>query len=129
MIVDTSVIVSILRAESDASYFSERLSAEADLSMSAGSWLELAAVIVRSGDHHLWGDATALLEAAGITIIPVSVEQARLGREAYRRFGRGSGHPAALNFGDCFAYALARSAGEPLLFKGADFVQTGFPAA
>ncbi len=65
-----------------------------------------------------------MIEASGIVIEPVTHEQARLARAAYRAFGRGSGHPAGLNFGDCFAYALAKARGEPLLFKGEDFART-----
>ena len=63
----------------------------------------------------------SFLSTAGIELIPVTVQQAKIAVEAYRYFGRGSGHPARLNFGDCFSYALARDLGEPLLFKGADF--------
>ena len=62
--------------------------------------------------------------APGVTLVPVSVEHVRLGRVAHQRFGRGSGHPARLNFGDCFAYALARDTGEPLLYTGDDFSHT-----
>ena len=66
----------------------------------------------------------AFLQEAEVEIEPVTIEQARLAREAYRDYGKGSGHPARLNFGDCFAYALARDTGEPLLFKGDDFRRT-----
>ena len=69
-----------------------------------------------------------LLESAGIEPVPVTVEQMKAARQAWRRFGRGN-DPAALNFGDCFAYALARVTGEPLLFKGEDFSQTDIAAA
>ena len=62
-------------------------------------------------------------------IEPVTEAQARIAREAYRDYGRGSGHPARLNFGDCFAYALARATGEPLLFKGSDFIHTDIEPA
>jgi ribonuclease VapC len=65
-----------------------------------------------------------LLATASVTIEPITVDQARIARAAYRDFGKGSGHPAGLNFGDCFAYALAIETGEPLLFKGADFGHT-----
>ena len=70
-----------------------------------------------------------LLREAGISVEPVTEEQARLAREAYRDFGRGSGHPAKLNFGDCFAYALAKAMDEPLLFKGEDFSRTDVASA
>jgi len=66
---------------------------------------------------------------ANISVEPVTLEQARLAREAYRDFGKGSGHPAKLNFGDCFAYALAKATGEPLLFKGDDFIHTDISSA
>jgi ribonuclease VapC len=65
-----------------------------------------------------------LIDRLGVDIVDVTAAHARLVREAYRDFGRGSGHPAQLNFGDCFAYALARSTRQPLLFKGDDFVHT-----
>jgi ribonuclease VapC len=70
-----------------------------------------------------------LLRAAGLAVEPVTEAQARIAREAYRDFGKGSGHPAQLNFGDCFAYALAKVTGEPLLFKGNDFSQTDIASA
>lgn len=65
-----------------------------------------------------------LIRAAGIVIEPMTAAQARIARSAYRDFGKGSGHPAGLNYGDCFAYALAKDFDEPLLFKGADFDKT-----
>jgi ribonuclease VapC len=70
-----------------------------------------------------------LLKAADVIIEPVTVEQAHIARDAYRDFDRGSGHPAKLNFGDCFAYALAKAKSEPLLFKGHDFAKTDVAAA
>ena len=69
-----------------------------------------------------------LIAAAGIVIEPVTAGQARIARDAYRDFGKGSGHAAGLNFGDCFAYALAKATGEPLLFKGDDFSRTDVTA-
>lgn len=70
-----------------------------------------------------------MIEAAQIAIEPVTEAQARIARQAYRDFGKASGHPAKLNFGDCFAYALAKATGEPLLFKGQDFSQTDVKVA
>src|SRR5437016_4154049 len=92
--------------------------------MSAASFLEAAIVVDLSRDPIASRRFDDLLEVAGVTIEPVTDKHARLGRAAYRDFGKGSGHPAQLNFGDCFAYALARESGEPLLFKGRDFTYT-----
>jgi ribonuclease VapC len=91
--------------------------------------MELATVITRRHPEkaHL---IEALLRSIRLTVADVTLEQARLGREGYRTYGRGTGHPARLNFGDCFAYALAKATGEPLLFKGDDFAHTDItPAA
>ena len=92
--------------------------------MSAGSYVELMCVLARSQDPAASRRADRLLAALGIDVIPVSVDQARLAAEAYRVYGRGSGHPAGLNFGDTFAYALAVSENESLLFTGDDFSAT-----
>ncbi len=89
--------------------------------ISAGSFLESAIVVDALSDPVASRHLDAFLEAAEMVIEPVTVDQARVARAAYRDFGRGSGHPARLNFGDCFAYALAKATGEPLLFKGNGF--------
>lgn len=88
------------------------------------NFLEAAIIINMSRDPHASRRLDDFLRAAASAIEPVSEEQARIGRDAYRDFGKGSGHPAQLNFGDCFAYALAKVTGEPLLFKGSDFGHT-----
>ena len=124
MIIDTSAIVAMLRAESDAATFSRVLRGAAVLRLSAASYVELAVVIDGLGDPVLSGGLDAVLTAYRIRIEPLTENQARIARAAYQRFGRGSGHPARLNMGDCFSYALARDLGEPLLFKGSDFSQT-----
>lgn len=126
MILDTSVIVAILRNEPEADHFLARLTAAETRLLSAGSWVELGAVTSSEGDEDLPTYLEQLLAKLGIAVEPVTVEQARLGHDAYRRFGKGH-HPARLNFGDCFSYALAMSMGEPLLFKGNDFSQTDVP--
>ena len=82
-----------------------------------------------SGDPYASRRLDSLLEAARITICPVTATQAQIAREAYRDFGRGSGHPARLNFGDCFSYALAKDSGEPLLFNGDGFPHTDLTSA
>ena len=92
--------------------------------VSAANFVETALVIDGSRDPIASRRFDDLVKEAHIAIEPVTEAQARVAREAYRDFGKGSGHPARLNFGDCFAYALAKTTGEPLLFKGDDFVHT-----
>ncbi len=125
MIVDSSALIAILRDEPQAREFTIAI-AEADRrSISAANYVETAIVIDGSRDPIASRRFDDLLREAEIVIQPVTEEQARLAREAYRDFGRGSGHPARLNFGDCFAYALAKSTAEPLLYKGDDFLHAG----
>jgi ribonuclease VapC len=129
MIIDTSALVAILRAEPDAERFAAAIEA-ADVSrISAMTYVELGAVIDRARDAVASRPVDELIDVGGIVIEPVTVEQARVAREAYRDFGKGSGHPAGLNIGDCFSYALAKSLGEPLLFKGSDFIETDVRSA
>jgi ribonuclease VapC len=125
VIVDTSALVAILRGEPDASFFAEALAEAVRPRISAANYLEAAIVIDGSRDPIASRRFDELLREAEIVVEPVTAEQAQIAREAYRDFGRGSGHPAKLNFGDCFAYALARAAAEPLLYKGDDFRQAG----
>ena len=96
--------------------------------MSVANVLEASIVVERRGDDTAAHELDTFLERAEIELVPVTVEHLEAARRAWRRFGRGN-HPAALNFGDCFAYALARATGEPLLFKGDDFAQTDIEAA
>jgi ribonuclease VapC len=124
MIVDTSALLAILRDEPEARSFAEAIAQATTRRISAANFLEAAVVIDASRDPVASRRYDDLLKAAEIAVEPVTEEQARLGREAYRDFGKGSGHPAQLNFGDCFAYALAKVTGEPLLFKGDDFSRT-----
>lgn len=129
MIIDTSALLAILRDEPEAPTYARAIEDAAVRRISAGSFLEAAVVIDAGGDPIASRRLDQLLEVANIAIEAVTAEQARFGRAAYRDFGRGSGHPARLNFGDCFAYALARATGEPLLFKGVDFSQTDLQPA
>lgn len=92
--------------------------------MSVASYVELGVVADRAGSPRVARSMDLLIETAEISLEPVAVSQARLARRAHARFGRASGSPARLNFGGCFAYALARDLGEPLLFKGEDFTHT-----
>jgi ribonuclease VapC len=129
MIVDTSALHAILRAEPESRSCAEAIERSAIRRISGGSFLETAIVIDPSGDPIARRKLDDLVRAANISIDSVTRDQAHLAREAYRDFGKGSGHPAQLNFGDCFAYAIAKAMGEPLLFKGDDFVHTDITPA
>ncbi len=129
MIIDTSALLAILRDESDAAIYAAAIQRASARRLSAASFVETGAVIDSSRNPVASRGLDDLLQEAQIIIDPVTEAQARIAREAYRDFGRGSGHPARLNFGDCFAYALAKVAGEPLLFKGKDFVHTDVKSA
>lgn len=124
MIVDTSALLAILRAEPEARDCAEAIERAAIRRISAGSLLEAAIVIDASRDPIASRRFDDLLRAANITVEPVTQEQAQIGRDAYRDYGKGSGHPARLNFGDCFSYALAKVMCELLLVKGNDFAHT-----
>jgi len=127
VIIDTSVLVAVLRGEPDAASYLEVIRTTVPRRISAGTYLELGVVIDGQGDPIASRRLDHLLTRLSIVIEPVTESQARIAREAYRDFGKGSGHPAGLNFGDCFAYALAREMREPLLFKGDDFRHTDIP--
>lgn len=129
MIVDTSVLVAILLNEPDAPVFARMPDAVEAPRISAAGYVELCIFIDGRRDPALSSRVDELVAASGLLIEPVTAEQARIAREAYRLFGRGNGHPARLNYGDCFAYALAKALGEPLLFKGEDFIHTDIAAA
>lgn len=123
MIVDSSAIIAILLDEPEKPLFIKRIVQGAPASLSAASWVELAAVLTRRNDDRI-ASLYKLVDELEIGIADIDIVQARIGHDAYRRYGRGSGHPANLNFGDCFAYALSRATGAPLLFKGDDFIHT-----
>ncbi len=129
MIVDSSALIAILRNEDEAPAFAQAIAAASLRRISAANFVEAAIVIDGSRDPIASRRFDDLLREAQIVMEPVTEAQARIAREAYRDFGRGSGHPAQLNFGDCFAYALARATGEPLLFKGDDFPHTDITPA
>jgi ribonuclease VapC len=129
MIVDSSALVAVALNEPDAASFATTLNRTAKPAISAANYLEASIVIDRSGNPLASRIFDELVREVGLTIEPVTAEQARIAREAYRDFGKGSGHPAGLNFGDCFAYALAKDRGEPLLFKGDDFSHTDVRSA
>ena len=124
MIIDTSALLAILRDEPEAAACAEAIERANSRRLSAVSFVETAAVVDGSRDPVASRGFDDLLREAQINIDAVTEAHARIARDAYRDFGRGSGHPAKLNFGDCFSYALAEVTGEPLLFKGGDFVHT-----
>jgi ribonuclease VapC len=123
MVIDTSALLAILQGEPERRAFNEAIEAADSRSLSAASFVEVSIVIEArfgaEGVSHL----DRLLERAEVEVVPVDLEQGRLARLAFSRFGKGR-HEAALNFGDCFSYALAQVLGEPLLFKGEEFSRT-----
>ena len=129
MIVDTSAVIAILRNEQDATSYAKAIADASIRRISAANYVETAAVIDGSRDPVASRRLDDLLREARFVIEPVTESQARIAREAYRDFGRGSGHAARLNLGDCFAYALAKVLDEPLLFKGDDFIHTDVASA
>jgi ribonuclease VapC len=124
LIVDTSALIAILRDEDDAPDIALAIERSEIRRISAANYLETAVVIDASRDPIASRRFDELIDTAELRIEPVTHAQARIARDAYRDFGKGSGHKAGLNFGDCFAYALAKSTGEALLFKGDDFSHT-----
>jgi ribonuclease VapC len=129
MIVDTSAIIAILRDEPDADRYVEALARADPPRISAGTYLETCIVVDANRDPVLGGRLDDLIAAARMKVEPVTPRHAAVARRAYQDFGKGSGHPADLNFGDCFAYALARDSDEPLLYKGDDFGHTDVASA
>jgi ribonuclease VapC len=129
MIIDTSALIAILRDEPEAKDCAFAIERNANRRLSAANFVETALVIDGSRDPIASRRFDDLVTEARILVEPVTEAQARLARDAYRDFGKGSGHPAKLNFGDCFAYALAKTTGEALLFKGDDFIHTDIISA
>lgn len=124
MIIDSSALIAILRDEHDARKYVDAIAGALVRRLSAANYVETAAVVDGSRDPVASRRFDDFLREAEILIEPVTAEQAQIARQAYRDYGRGSGHPAKLNFGDCFSYALAKAKNEPLLFKGDDFSRT-----
>jgi len=128
MIIDASAILAICFDEPDAEQFAVALAKTDERLMSAVNYLEAAIRVDRENNIVASQKFDALIDFINITIEPVTLEHTRLARSAYAQFGKGV-HPAALNFGDCFAYALSKQTGMPPLFKGNDFPQTDIVAA
>jgi ribonuclease VapC len=129
VIIDTSALIAILRAEDDAGEMALAIERAPARRISAANYLETAVVIDASRDPIASRRFDELVDVAELRVESVTHDQARIARDAYRDFGKGSGHKADLNFGDCFAYALAKSTGEALLFKGNDFSHTDITPA
>ena len=128
MIVDTSAVLAVLFAESDGERYERSIVDAARCRMSAANFFEAAMVVESRAGTAGGRDLDYLMERGPIQLEPVTPEQAHAARQAWRRFGKGN-HPAALNYGDCFAYALAEVTREPLLFKGGDFALTDVEVA
>ena len=123
MVLDTSALLAVLLNEPEASTCAMAIEADPVRLLSAANLVETSIVIEARVGEAGGRELDLLLHKAALEIVPVDAEQAELAREAYRRFGKGR-HTAGLNYGDCFAYALAQSTGEPLLCKGEDFTKT-----
>ena len=123
MIIDTSALVSILDQEAEAERLVRAIAAASERMLSAANLVETGIVMQVRRGNEAPRDLDLLLAKLRIDIIPVSGKQANLARKAFQHYGRGR-HPAKLNFGDCFAYALAKDSSASLLFKGSDFSQT-----
>jgi ribonuclease VapC len=128
MVVDTSALVAIFRREPDWARFLNLMTGAAPLRMSAASWVELSLVAMGQLRPSALADIDTLRQRLGLELVAFDAAQAATAREALERFGRGR-HPARLNLGDSFAYALAKHLDEPLLFKGDDFAKTDITPA
>lgn len=123
MVIDTSAVIAILLGEPEAESFMEAIESDPRRLISAGSALEAALVIEARKGPAGGRELDLLLHKARIEVVPFTGEHFEIARDAWRRYSKGR-HAAALNFGDCFTYALALTSGEPLLYKGDDFAQT-----
>jgi ribonuclease VapC len=129
VVVDSSVLVAIFKREADAELLLARLSSFENRMMSAVNFLEAAIVCEEWGKPIGQDEFDQLVTVLHIQTEPTTPRQTEIARDAHRRFGKGRGNPAVLNFGDCFSYALAKERDAPLLFKGNDFVHTDITAA
>lgn len=128
MILDSSALIAILFEESEALRFAEAMAGAEGRAISTATVLEATIVSEGRAGAVIEGRVDQLLRDVAAEIVPVTQEQLWIAQDGWRRYGKGR-HPAGLNFGDCFAYALAKSRNEPLLFKGNDFSQTDVKAA
>ena len=132
IVIDTSALAAIFFEEPEGQAFAERIAADDAPTLSAGTLLECS-IVFRTADRRARRPSDSELDdflaVSNVTVTPVSGEQISIARDAYRRFGKGMGHPAQLNFGDCMVYGVAKAEREPLLFKGSDFSQTDIEPA
>jgi ribonuclease VapC len=129
VIVDSSALIAIVRQEPDAEVYARALASTTLRRISAATYVEAGIVADKDRDPVMSRFFDRLVARSHLLVEPFSAEQAAVARQAYRDFGRGSGHPAKLNFGDCLSYALAKVLDEPLLFKGDDFGHTDVVSA
>ena len=123
MVIDTSALLAILQDEPERRSFNEAIEAAESRVMSVATYVEVSIVVESRHGAEGLRELDRFVDRAGIDLVGVDVGQGKIARDAFSRFGKGR-HPAALNFGDCFAYALARALAQPLLFKGDDFSKT-----
>ena len=123
MILDTSAVIAVLFGEPEADSYTRLIHGADRCLISSGTFLELSIVIARQTGPEVARQCDMFFRRAGIVVEPFTVAQAHIARQAFHDFGKGR-HPAGLNFGDCFAYALTKTSGEPLLFKGENFKRT-----
>ena len=127
MVIDTSALIAILFDEPERHAFNEMIEADPVRLLSVASYLETAMVVESRSGEAAGREFDLFVYRAGLRLEPVDQQQAEIARRAFRQYGKGR-HPAGLNYGDCFAYALASATGEPLLFKGHDFALTDVAA-
>ena len=123
MIIDTSAIIAILTNEPERRIFNEAIESNSYRALSAASFVEASIVLEARYGYEGVRDLDLFMATAEIEVIPVDLDQAHIARDAFRQYGKGR-HPAGLNYGDCFSYALAKATGQRLLFKGNDFSET-----
>ena len=128
MIIDSSALLTVLYREQDAERYEKAIASAMNPRMSVANLLETSIVLESRGGEAAGHELDLFLRDAEIELVPVGLEHLEAARRTWRRFGKGN-HPASLNFGDCFAYALADLMDEPLLFKGEDFTHTDIEAA
>lgn len=129
MVIDSSALIALLLGEPESAEFTRASAVSATRRVSVASYLETAIVMLNRAGPDAKRAVDRLVDELALQVVPFTRDQANLAIAAYERYGRGRGHPAALNFGDCFTYALAKQTGEPVLFKGRDFSRTDLEAA